>query len=161
MDSPDQGQAGSWLTDTQSGFAGGFQARIQDLIAYWDANKGPDGVPNRTSFSPRGLLPWIGHLSIYQRIDDGNDFQVRLEGTNVTQITGEDWTGRRISEIDARFRTNFLNEVKTVLTRRQPSVNQCRVFQRVYKPAERALLPVASSPGHVDQVFLCLYVVNG
>jgi hypothetical protein len=154
-------QAGSWLTDARAGPNGGFQARILDLITYWHGHIGPDGVPDRVSFSPNGLHPWIGHLSIYQSVDDGDDFTVRLEGTGITQITGEDWTGRRISEIDTRFGTQFLGDVKTTLTRRQPSLSHCRVFQREYKPAERALLPVANHAGQVDQVFLCLYLATG
>lgn len=161
MDANDTRNAGSWLTDAQNGGNEGFQARIRDLIAYWTANRGVDGVPVRSCFTPERLRPWIGNLSIYQQVDDGRDFRVRLEGTNITQITGDNWTGRLISEIDARFGTNFLGDVKTVLARREPSLTHCRVFQREYKPAERALLPIASQPGHVDQVFLCLYVVNG
>ena len=161
MDADNAPKAGSWLTESQGTVNVEFHRKIVDLIEFWTANRGPDGVPDRSSFTPTNLRPWIGSITIYEKIFDDNDFRIRLEGTKVTQITGEDWTGRRVSEIDARYGTHFLGNVETVLSRRQPSVSQCRVFQRVFKLAERALLPIASKPGQVDQVFFCLYVVDG
>jgi hypothetical protein len=161
MDADSIQKSGSWLTESQSTFNGEFHRKIVDLIEFWTANRGPDGVPDRSSFAPDNLRSWIGNISIYEKIATDNDFRIRLEGTKIVQITGEDWTGRRVSEIDARYGTHFLGDVGTVLSRRQPSVSQCRVFQRVFKPAERALLPIASRPGQVDQVFFCLYVVDG
>lgn len=161
MDATDTRQAGSWLTNAQTDITAGSHTRINDLIAFWTANRGYDGVPDRSGFTPERLHRWIGNISIYEQVDGGQDFRVRLEGTNVTLITGDDWSGRLISEIDARFGTQFLGDVKSVLASRQPSVTRCQVFQRDYNPAERALLPVASRPGQIDQVFLCLYVLNG
>lgn len=152
---------GSWLTDTNPVDGGGFHTKIRDLITYWHAQRGPDGVPGRTSFEPLSLRPWIGNISIYESVDGGDDFIVRLEGTRISEITGEDWSGRRITEIDARYGTTFLNDVKSVLINRKPSISECQVFQRVLKPAERILLPVASGPGRIDQVFLCLYMTSG
>jgi hypothetical protein len=153
--------AGSWLTDTNPVDGGGFHTKTRELITYWNTHLGPDGVPDRTSFEPISLRPWIGNISIYESVDGGDDFIVRLEGTRISQITGENWSGRRITEIDARYGTTFLNDVKSVLINRQPGISECQVFQRVMKPAERVLLPVASRPGQVDQVFLCLYLKHG
>jgi hypothetical protein len=116
-------------------------------------------VPNRKRLDAFTLRPWLGHISIYEAIDNGRDFRIRLEGTTIVAITGEDWTGKRASDVDAKYGCQIAEFMREVVRTRQPMVHTMRVFQNEVEYITRLLLPVrARADGPVDQVFLVIYV---
>lgn len=105
------------------------------------------------------LRPWLGHISIYEAVDDGADFRIRLEGSRVSQMTGEDWTGRRVSQVDEKFGAGLVTIMQEVIRTGCPSLHITRIYQREFRSAVRMLLPVRSRPnGPVDQIFMALYL---
>ena len=61
---------------------------MYSLLQFWSDAAGTDGVPSRDRLDVFTLRPWLGHISIYESIDDGDDFRIRLEGTAIVAITG-------------------------------------------------------------------------
>lgn len=128
------------------------------LCDYWHTNRGDGGVPDRSSFDPMRLKPWLGFLSVYEFDNRRGDFRNRLEGSFVVDLTGENWTGRYASEVDDRFDSNFLAELREVLGAGRPSVDLIQIYQNDFGVAVRVLLPVASRPGAVaNQVFVAIF----
>jgi hypothetical protein len=76
---------------------------LHSLLQFWSDAVSEDGVPSRNRLDVFALRPWLGHISIYEAVDGGDDFLIHLEGTAIVAITGEDWTGKRASEVDARY----------------------------------------------------------
>jgi hypothetical protein len=150
-----------------------LERRLDDLPATADPRVGAlhatwlslceNGLPpDRERLDVFALRRWLGHISIYEAIDGGADFRIRLEGTRISQMTGEDWTGRRASEVDATFGTKLLPSMQHSLRTGSASVHATRIFQREFKTAIRLLLPVRSRPGAaVDQIFLVIYLDPG
>ena len=132
---------------------------LYSLHRFWsDVAEGAD-APSRARLDAFTLRPWLGHISIYEMIDGGRDFRIRLEGTSIVAITGEDWTGKRASEVDAKYGCHIAEFMQEVVRTRQPMVHTMRVFQNEVEYITRLLLPVRSRPGGpVDQVFLVIYV---
>ena len=132
---------------------------LYSLQRFWsDVAEGSD-APSRARLDAFTLRPWLGHISIYEMIDGGRDFRIRLEGTSIVAITGEDWTGKRASEVDAKYGCHIAEFMQEVVRTRQPMVHTMRVFQNEVEYITRLLLPVRSRPGGpVDQVFLVIYV---
>lgn len=131
------------------------------LLTYWRVNCPAGGLPDRRSFDPVLLGRWLGYLSLYEFEAERNDFRNRLEGSYVADLTGENWTGRRASEVDARFGTGFLAELHEVRSQWRPVAHLIKVFQKEYSVAERVLLPVAVEPGGpADQIFVAIFA-NG
>ncbi|NQW11734.1 MAG: PAS domain-containing protein [Alphaproteobacteria bacterium] len=135
-------------------------ARLAALLSFWlSCQDDAGGIPNREQLTPFTLRPWLGHISIYQVADDGRDFRVRLEGTKVTGMTGEDWTNRRASEVDARFGSTLVHDMAGTVATGASQILPIRIFQHKFKAATRLLFPVRATPnGPVDQVFLALYL---
>lgn len=142
----------------------------RSLIDYWYMHRGPGGVPDRRSFDPFPLVRWLGYLSIYEYDAGRDDFRNRLEGTFVTELTGENWTRRYASEVDARFGSRFLPELRDVRRRRMPSTDFIRVYQKDFSVAVRVLLPVCSgvsvntaadATANADQVFVAIFADRG
>jgi hypothetical protein len=131
---------------------------LHKLLQFWSAAAGADHVPSRERLDMFALRPWLGHISIYEAIDGGRDFRIRLEGTSIVAITGEDWTGKRATEVDARYGSQIAEFMRKVVRTHQPMVHTMRVFQNDVERITRLLLPVrARAGGPVNQVFLVIY----
>lgn len=132
--------------------------RIADLLQYWKGHCLPGGLPDRDAFDAIKLRRWIGAFSIYEYDRDRDDFLNRLEGSGISRLTGQNWTGRYASEVDRLFRGGFLPRLRQVCRNRRPFADFATVYQRRYLSAWRLLLPVAKSGGtRPEQVFLALF----
>ncbi|MEZ5832821.1 MAG: PAS domain-containing protein [Dongiaceae bacterium] len=132
---------------------------LHSLLQFWSDSADADGVPSREQLDALALRPWLGHISIYETVDEGQDFRIRLEGTSIVAITGEDWTGKRASEVDARYGCRIAEFMREIVRTQQPMIHTMRVFQNDVEFITRLLLPVRSrTGGPVDQVFLVIYV---
>lgn len=133
--------------------------RAAALIAYWHGHSRPPLLPKRRAFDPVKLMPWIGFISIFECLDGGRDFLVRLDGSEIVSMTGEDWTGRLLSDIDAQHGSNAAEALRSVVECREPRLQRMEVLQKKWVTATRVCLPVSVSDGqHVDQVFTGLFL---
>lgn len=140
----------------------GADPQTHTLFEKWLSFCLDGSVPDREQMDPFELRPWLGHISIYEAVNDGADFRIRLEGTRISQMTGEDWTGRYASEVDTAFGAQIVPLMKTAMRTGQPMFHATGIYQREYRTAIRMLLPVRSRrDGPVDQIFLVLYLDPG
>jgi hypothetical protein len=131
---------------------------IDAIVDLWNSTTPRlNGIPTRQSFDPLTLKPWLGYFSIYETIDCGADFSIRLEGSYIVEMTGENWTGKRASVIDEKYGRSLVEDLRRVHNQRTYLLSRIHLFQRDFKSAIRALLPLTLGSGEVDQIFLCLY----
>jgi hypothetical protein len=107
---------------------------VTNLLDLWRSKCPPGDVPRRAEFDVLTLQPWLGWLTVYEEVDDGADFLVRLDGSNIVALTGDEWTGRRMSELDPRYMTPVLEVLRRAVRERQPIVDQ------YYTPAVKDFL---------------------
>ncbi len=130
---------------------------LGEVLALWENVASNGEPPLRQALDPFTLKPWLGHISIYEAVD-GGDFMIRLEGSAIVQMTGENWTGRMASGVDQTYGSQLVAHMTEVLASKKPSFHRMMVFQRRHFLASRILLPVRkSADGPVDQVFLVMY----
>jgi len=55
------------------------------LIDYWEARRLGRAMPVRRDLDVLDLRPWLGRLSLYEALGDG-DFRIRLRGTTLSLI---------------------------------------------------------------------------
>ncbi len=55
------------------------------LIEYWEAKRFGRAMPTRRDLDVLDLRPWLGRLSLYEALSDG-DFRIRLRGTTMSLI---------------------------------------------------------------------------
>lgn len=136
--------------------------RARALHDTWSSLCSDGQPPDRETLDVFTLRPWLGHISVYEAVDGGADFRIRLEGTRIAAMTGEDWTGRHASQVDQAFGSALLEALREVLETARPSFHTTRIYQRSYQNAARMLLPVRSRrDGPVDQILLVLYLDPG
>jgi hypothetical protein len=107
---------------------------VTSLLDLWRSKCPPGNVPRRAEFDVFTLWPWLGWLIVYEELDDGADFLVRLDGSNIVALTGDEWTGRRMSELDPRYVTPVLKVLRQAVQGREPIVDQ------YYTPAVKNFL---------------------
>jgi hypothetical protein len=129
------------------------------LLELWQGFREQGARPTRQDFTPFALKRWIGHLDIYRVEDGGRDFRIRLNGTRVTELTGEDWTGRSVRDVDRRFNSTFYDEVHAVFASRRPAVHRTRIYQKNFTTAHRLMLPIfsAAGDGEVVEILMALF----
>lgn len=138
---------------------GSASPSLHSLLQFWFQAGDSDGVPSREQLDAFALRRWLGHISIYEAVDSGRDFRIRLEGTAIVAITGEDWTGKRASQVDIRYGCRLAEFMAEIMVTQRPMVHTMRVFQNQVERITRLLLPVRSRRERpVDQVFLAIYV---
>jgi hypothetical protein len=74
---------------------------IAHLAAYWDRKRGARALADRADIDPTDIVPLLPHLVICEALDGGADFRVRLFGTALVELVGEERTGMRLSQFGA------------------------------------------------------------
>ncbi|HMA15705.1 MAG TPA: PAS domain-containing protein [Kiloniellaceae bacterium] len=129
------------------------------LLELWRQYSLEKGRPTRSDFTPFVLKPWLGSIDIYDVEGGGATFRMRLNGTRVVAITGEDWKGKTAHDVDRRYGGTLHEELARVYRSREPLAHHIRIFQKDYILAYRLLLPIFSDeqPGAVAQIFLAVF----
>src|SRR5262245_66432533 len=131
--------------------------QLHALLRFWSDTADGSDAPSRDRLDAFTLRPWLGHISIYETIEGGRDFRIRLEGTSIVAITGEDWTGKRATEVDAKYGCRIAEFMREVVRTSKPLVHTMRVFQHEVDCITRPLPPARRRPhGAVDQGSLAL-----
>ena len=132
------------------------------LLEHWQAFNAQGQRPTRGDFTPFSLKRWLGNIDIYDVESDGADFRMRLNGTEVVAMTGEDWKGRTAHEIDKKYGSTLHEELHSVYRSRKPLAHHIRIFQKDYVMAYRLLLPIFSDAddGRVAQIFLAIFAMD-
>ncbi len=131
---------------------------LWSLARYWIACAGRDRIPTVADFAEDHVHRWQGHFSIFDTVDNGDDFHVAWEGPELLAITGERWSGHRASEIEARYRQSLLHDLKFCFYSRRPLYSQMRVYQREMIAAKRLMLPLGRDGNMVDRVVVALFL---
>jgi hypothetical protein len=135
---------------------------VAGLLDLWRSKCPPGRVPRRTDLDVFTLQPWLGWLTVYEELDDGADFLVRLDGSNIVALTGDEWTGRRMSELDLGYAAPVLEALRRAVRERQP------VVDHFYSPAvkdfltfHRVTLPIWEDRRGVWQVIQGMHLAPG
>ena len=129
------------------------------LLDLWRQYSREEGRPTRSDFTPFVLKPWLGSIDIYDVEGGGRAFRMRLNGTRVVAITGEDWKGKTAHDVDCKYGGTLHEELARVHQTREPLAHHIRIFQKDYIFAYRLLLSIFSDeqPGTVAQIFLAIF----
>ena len=114
-------------------------------------------------FPPFSLKPWLGKIDVYEVVNGGAAFRVRLNGTQVVALTGEDWMGKTASNVDSRFGSTLHEELQGVYRSKRPLAHHIRIYQKDHLSAYRLVLPIFADDreGEIAQIFLVIFRTTG
>lgn len=73
--------------------------RLRSLYEYWDSKRGDRRAPTRVEIDPTDIPDLLGYVNLFEVREEPRDFRVRLNGTAVADMLGQDVTGRWCSEV--------------------------------------------------------------
>ena len=62
-------------------------------------NSATDGTIDFDTISTHEFMPYWKHMILYKYLPDDDDFVVVMFGVHVAELHGEDWTGKKISDL--------------------------------------------------------------
>lgn len=131
-------------------------AEIGALVAYWAAKRpAPDRLPAKTAIDPAELRATVANLALFEVIDGGEDFALRLAGTAVEESYGRSMKGFRIGSLGPERATAVgIDDFRTVMRTRSPHYKRfvLDVFDRHHVKLVRVLLPLARDGWAVDTI---------
>lgn len=90
-------------------------------LRYWRSRCDGDRLPRRQDIDPAELKSILPNMCMLAVLDDGKDYLFRLLGTRMREFLSDDYTGRKLSEVEALQPSEKLVEnFSTCLTTRQP-----------------------------------------
>lgn len=73
--------------------------RLRRLYDYWNAKRGDRPAPSRRDIDPVEIPDLLGFVNIFEVQDEPRDYKVRLNGSEVAEMMGEEITGRYCSAV--------------------------------------------------------------
>ena len=71
---------------------------IERLLAYWNAKCGDHEMPSRVDILPSEIVALLPHIILCDVQNQGADYRVRIFGTALVELVGEERTGKLVSE---------------------------------------------------------------
>src|SRR5258708_1576071 len=72
---------------------------LENIHALWKQKRGVHLMPRYGEISPRDMKSHLTHIQLYEVIDGGHNFRVRVMGSAFAQTIGYDPTGLLVSEL--------------------------------------------------------------
>ncbi|WP_162917059.1 PAS domain-containing protein [Dongia deserti] len=119
-------------------------------------------LPTRADFPPESLTPWMGHIQIVERVNEGDQVRhrVRLVGTRIVYYEGRDNTGLFLDDvIPTDQRDEILEPYRRCADTRAPvygafySCSEAAISSQL----ERLILPLATDGKTIDQFLVAIY----
>ncbi|UCH74202.1 MAG: PAS domain-containing protein [Rhodospirillales bacterium] len=73
--------------------------RLRRLYEYWEKKRHGRRAPRRDDIDPTEIPDLLGYVNILEVRHEPRDFMVRLNGTEVTRMMGQEITGKWCSEV--------------------------------------------------------------
>jgi hypothetical protein len=76
-----------------------IDARLRRLYEYWNAKRGDRPAPSRRDIDPVEIPDLLGFVNIFEVQDEPRDYKVRLNGSEVAEMLGQETTGKYCSTV--------------------------------------------------------------
>jgi hypothetical protein len=73
--------------------------RLSAFLGLWTLRRGNRAMPERGDIRPRDMKDYLPDVHLYELVDEGRDFRIRLVGTRFSEAAGYDATGELLSRV--------------------------------------------------------------
>jgi hypothetical protein len=130
------------------------EPRLLDGLKYWQSRRGNRWAPSRSDIDPVGLRTLLPYIYLIDVLPAPRQFRMRLVGTNVRELAGQDFTGRLIDETIYGEQTEMAIDQLVALTEiKKPLLLRGFAFyegQHAWQRFEALQLPVSNDEVTVD-----------
>jgi len=118
-----------------------------------------EGVaPSRDAFDIAEIQAYLANVSLVDILDGGEDFRIRVFGTELVRIQGRDLTGFRVSELESENRYGILAAFRTVTQTVKPHYARTLALDSSHAAEyDRLSLPFSKDGKTPDQILALNY----
>lgn len=144
------------MREVTAGNAGPGDARLRELVAYWDRLRDGRTAPPRAALDPaamQALLPWVTLLDVQE---GASAFQLRLAGTAVEGLCGRSLTGLVLAPpLPPAIDPDLLDWLRHACATKAPlSLQAVLTTRRGQSRLLAVILPLSSDGDRIDKL-LC------
>lgn len=128
---------------------------LKATYEYWRRVKGERAMPARREISPKELRQALRTIHLYDVLEGGGDYRLRLIGTGVFPGLADDQTGKLLSEHpDPGIRLRFAGALNHVVANVAPvrSISLRKTGNMLHDAHTEGLWLPLGENGHVDHV---------
>ena len=128
---------------------------LLDVYAYWQSLRSGDSIPYRRDFRPAAIRRLLPYIILVDVLNDPRDFQFRLVGTAFITVTGQELTGRLISEVfPPQFRMEVFEGWNAIVENGGPNwaCGNVWIENKDFISWQGVALPLRAETGSVDQL---------
>jgi hypothetical protein len=129
---------------------------VARIFAYWQSKRRGDAVPRRADIDPTELRGLVNHVMLYDVVEPGRLFRIRLVGQAIVDFVGVNNTGKWVHETLPPGASERMVEILTsVVVNRAP---RCRAgfaywhLAKAYRHYEACFLPLLGDGESVDKI---------
>lgn len=131
--------------------------RLRQLYEYWDQKRAGRRMPSRADLDPLDIRFAIGDVILVDVLEGTPPrFRIRLHGTNLSERTRFDLTGKMLDEMPApEFRELSTRSFRRVVRTREPlHAHAERLLDNRMQRYEAVILPLSSDGETVDRLMV-------
>ena len=100
----------------------------RSLFRYWESIRGERSAPLRSDIQLQQICPLLPWIFISEPVPDGSDHRLRLAGTGLCELWGENMTGKDLFAAWNNFEQSTMNKLLgSAITEHHPFIMRCRV----------------------------------
>lgn len=142
--------------------------KINELHAYWKSICGEHSIPDRKDFSPVAIKKHLANIAILEVDLTSEAFEIRLFGTALMEMFGEDRTGRTQSnlthihsdaEVERLALARWQEVLRKTVEKKEPIFFQSPRLRTGYRHQflEGVCLPLTNGTTQITQVLALIY----
>ncbi|MDA5194846.1 PAS domain-containing protein [Govanella unica] len=113
----------------------------QEFFTYWsELAAAAGGTPDRKSFDPSVARRSLPYISLIEKT--GDDYRIRLTGTETDRVLGFVGRGRLLSDLPPVFAQKWRPIFHHVIEHNQPFLYHNRISRPEFKPVEKEVICV-------------------
>jgi len=132
---------------------------LQTLFAQWQNLRGARFAPSRDDLQPSDMTPLLRWSHLYDVMDGGKRFRVRVIGSTIVDHLKVDMQGQIIDDSnDTLLVRRVISALRLVIKTRQPIrtyTDRVASNRQVHEAAENLWLPLSSDGASVDKILGC------
>lgn len=131
-------------------------AKLERLLAYWQARRGERTLPLRSDLLPEDMGDLLGRIALVEIRGGGWLFRFRLAGTLLGPVFGMDLTGRDLDDLEPRgYRTVLIDLFRAAVDFATPQCREIEIRRGRRSFTYRCLvLPVTQRGEDVDMLLV-------
>ncbi|MCG8355076.1 MAG: PAS domain-containing protein [Kiloniellales bacterium] len=131
----------------------------RELLDLWHRRCAGRPVPAPSDFPPEDLVAFLGRLCLFDVREEPLRFTLRLDGSEISERSGQDLTGRDILDLEPQpYARMVFDALSEALTTGRPVIHQCvaQIQSRWYY--QRVTLPLSTDGINIDRMMTYAYV---